>query len=65
MAEALFESKLVPNQGRTSIEGLSGSKVYNGRYFRKRKNQLQEAATAGSTMAGNVALLNKVMLPID
>ena len=64
MAEALFESNWSATKDAL-LEGLQGSKKSTmDVILENAKTQLQEAATAGSTMAGNVASLNKVMLPL-
>lgn len=61
----LFES----NWGATKealCDGLSGSKKKNMDIVLEntRKQMLRESATAGATQAGNIAVLNKVMLPL-
>jgi len=64
MAEALFESNWSATKDAL-LEGLQGSKKSTmDVILENAKTQLQESATAGSTMAGNVASLNKVMLPL-
>lgn len=48
------------------LEGLAGSKRRNMGVLleNSRKQMLKEAASAGATSAGNIASLNKVMLPL-
>lgn len=61
----LFESKW--GQTREALlEGLQGSKRDNMAVILEntRKSMLSESATAGATQAGNIAVLNKVMLPL-
>ena len=64
MAEALFESNWSATK-EALLEGLQGSKKSTmDVILENAKVQLQEAASAGSTMSGNIASLNKVMLPL-
>ena len=64
MAEALFESNWSATK-EALLEGLQGSKKSTmDVILENAKVQLQESATAGSTMSGNIASLNKVMLPL-
>jgi hypothetical protein len=61
----LFES----NWGATKealCDGLSGTKKKNMDIVLEntRKQMLRESATSGATQAGNIAVLNKVMLPL-
>jgi Major capsid protein Gp23 len=61
----LFES----NWGATKealLEGLSGTRRKNMDivFENTRRQQLSESATMGSTQSGNIAVLNKVMLPL-
>jgi hypothetical protein len=64
MASKLFES----NWGATKealLEGLSGTKRQSMNVvFENTRRYLAESATAGATQAGNIAVLNKVMLPL-
>ncbi|RLA16223.1 MAG: hypothetical protein DRQ60_04940 [Gammaproteobacteria bacterium] len=61
----LFESNWA-NTKDALLEGLSGSRRQSlDVVFENTKSQmLRESATAGSTQAGNVASINKVMLPL-
>ena len=63
MATKLFES----NWGATKealLEGLSGTRRQSmDVVFENTRRYLAESATAGATQAGNIAVLNKVMLP--
>lgn len=57
------------NWGRTKdslLEGLNGSVRKNTEVVMEnaRKQLLKEAATGGSTAAGNIATVNKIMLPL-
>jgi hypothetical protein len=60
----LFES----NWGATKealLEGLSGTRRQSmDVVFENTRRYLAESATAGATQAGNIAVLNKVMLPL-
>ena len=64
MATKLFES----NWGATKealLEGLSGTRRQSmDVVFENTRRYLAESATAGGTQAGNIAVLNKVMLPL-
>lgn len=64
MASKLFES----NWGATKealLEGLSGNRRKTlDTVFENTRKHLAESATAGGTQAGNIAVLNKVMLPL-
>lgn len=64
MATKLFES----NWGATKealLEGLSGTRRQSmDVVFENTRRHLAESATAGATQAGNIAVLNKVMLPL-
>lgn len=64
MANKLFES----NWGATKeklLEGLSGTRRQSmDVVFENTRRYLAESATAGATQAGNIAVLNKVMLPL-
>ena len=65
MAENLTESQ---NWGATKealMEGLDGQRKQTMNVILENtKSYLAEAATAGATQAGNVAALNKVILPV-
>ena len=64
MAEALFESNWSATK-EALVEGLQGSrKSVMETVLENSKTQLQEAASSGATMAGNIATLNKVMLSL-
>ena len=64
MATKLFES----NWGATKealLEGLSGNRRQSmDVVFENTRRYLAESATAGATQAGNISVLNKVMLPL-
>lgn len=64
MATKLFES----NWGATKealLEGLKGTRRSSmDVVFENTRRHLSESATAGATQAGNIAVLNKVMLPL-
>lgn len=64
MATKLFES----NWGATKealLEGLTGTRRQSmDVVFENTRRYLSESATAGATQAGNIAVLNKVMLPL-
>lgn len=64
MATKLFES----NWGATKealLEGLQGSRRQSmDVMFENTRRHLAESATAGASQAGNIAVLNKVMLPL-
>jgi hypothetical protein len=64
MASKLFES----NWGATKealLEGLQGTRRQSmDVVFENTRRFLAESATAGATQAGNIAVLNKVMLPL-
>jgi len=64
MATKLFES----NWGATKealLEGLTGTRRQSmDVVFENTRRHLAESATAGATQAGNIAVLNKVMLPL-
>jgi hypothetical protein len=64
MADKLFESKWAATK-EALCEGLEGSrKETMGVVLENTKRHLTETATAGATGAGNIATLNKVMLPL-
>src|SRR5574337_1431762 len=66
MTSKLFES----NWGRTKealLEGIKGStkrQTMDVLFENTRREVLKESATMGGTQAGNIAVLNKVMLPL-
>ena len=63
MTQNLFENWDVTKDALT--DGLAGNKkVVMESVLENTKNYLSESAAAGSTMAGNVASLNKVILPV-
>lgn len=64
MANKLFESKW---QGAKEalLEGLTGTRRESlGVVLENTRRYLSESATTGATQAGNIATLNKVMLPL-
>lgn len=65
MSQLLNESKWVAVKEKL-VEGLQGTRksVMETVLDNHRKLMLNESATAGSTTAGNIATLNKVILPI-
>ncbi len=64
MADKLFESKWAATK-EALLEGLDGSRKDTlGVVLENTKGYLTETATAGATGAGNIATLNKVMLPL-
>ena len=64
MADALFESNWQPTKDAL-CEGLDGNKkAVMETVLENSKKHLMEAASAGATNAGNVATLNKVILPV-
>ena len=63
MTQNLFENWGVTKDALT--DGLTGNKkVVMESVLENTKRQLQESAASGSTMAGNIASLNKVILPV-
>lgn len=63
MSQNLFENWSVTKEALT--DGLAGNKkVVMETVLENTKRQLLESAAAGTTMAGNVASLNKVILPV-
>ena len=63
MTQNLFENWDVTKDALT--DGLEGNKkVVMESVLENTKNYLSESAAAGTTMAGNVASLNKVILPV-
>ena len=64
MSNELFESRWTETKDAL-LEGLEGSKKNTmGVILENTRKQLTEAATAGATSAGNVATLNRVILPV-
>lgn len=64
MATKLFESNWGATKDRL-LEGLSGTRRQSmDVVFENTRRYLAESATAGATQAGNIAVLNKVMLPL-
>ena len=64
MADALFESNWQPTKDAL-CEGLDGNKkAVMETVLENSKKHLAESASAGATNAGNVATLNKVILPV-
>lgn len=66
MTDKLFESKVWAQTKEALLEGLTGSRRNNMNVIleNQRNQMLKESATAGATSAGNVATINKVMLPL-
>ena len=65
MTDALFESENWGAAREALTEGLSGNrKVVMDTVLENTKSALMETAAAGTTSAGNVATLNKVILPV-
>ena len=65
MADKLFESKWAATK-EALLEGLSGQRRQSLDVCLEntRRHQLTETASGGATGAGNIATLNKVMLPL-
>lgn len=64
MADKLFESNWVKTK-EALLEGLSGTRKNTvDVLFENTRKALMENATVGGTMAGNIATINKVMLPL-
>tara|TARA_B100001964_G_scaffold161480_1_gene177245 strand:+ start:1538 stop:2713 length:1176 start_codon:yes stop_codon:yes gene_type:complete len=64
MADALFESNWQPTKDAL-CEGLEGNKrTVMETTLENTRQALMETSTAGATNAGNVATLNKVILPV-
>jgi hypothetical protein len=65
MSEKLFEAQNWTATKDVLLEGLNGNRkaVMESVLENTRKN-IMEAATAGATQSGNVAVLNKVILPV-
>ena len=65
MTDALFESENWGAAREALTEGLTGNrKVVMDTVLENTKTALMETAAAGTTAAGNVATLNKVILPV-
>ena len=65
MTDALFESENWGAAREALTEGLEGNrKVVMDTVLENTKTALMETALAGTTSAGNVATLNKVILPV-
>ena len=63
MSQNLFENWGVTKDALT--DGLDGNKkVVMESVLENTKNYLSESAAAGTTMSGNIATLNKVILPV-
>ena len=64
MSDTLIESRWDDTKSAL-MEGLEGnSKSTMSVVLENTRNYLKEAATAGATSAGNVATLNRVILPV-
>ena len=64
MTNKLFESNWVRTKDAL-LEGLGGTrKATMDVVLENTKKYLSESATVGATAAGNIASLNKVMLPL-
>ena len=64
MANKLFESNWSATK-EALLEGLQGTRRQTmDTVFENTRRHLTESATAGATQAGNIAVLNKVMLPL-
>jgi len=65
MTDALFESENWGAAREALTEGLTGNRrVVMDTVLENTKSALMETAAAGTTSAGNVATLNKVILPV-
>ena len=63
--ENLFEGNNWTTTRETLLDGLEGNKRdVMSSVLENTKNALQESASAGASQAGNIATLNKVILPI-
>ena len=63
--ENLFEGKNWTTTRETLLDGLEGNKRdVMSSVLENTKNALTESATAGASQAGNIATMNKVILPI-
>lgn len=64
MSDILIESRWDDTKSAL-MEGLEGNfKIIMSVVLENTRNYLKEAATAGATSAGNVATLNRVILPV-
>jgi hypothetical protein len=64
MATKLFENNWVATK-EALLEGLTGTRRSSmNQVFENTRKYLGESATAGASQAGNIAVLNKVMLPL-
>jgi len=64
MADALFESNWTAAK-EALTDGLTGNKkTVMETVLENTRSSLMESASAGATNAGNVATLNKVILPV-
>lgn len=64
MSTKLFESNWGATKGAL-LEGLNGQRKQSmGVILENTKRYIAEAATSGATQAGNIATINKVMLPL-
>ena len=65
MSQALFEAKNWSATKEALVEGLQGQrKTTMEVVLENTKKYLTETATTGATASGNVAVLNKVILPV-
>jgi len=65
MSSPLFESQNWSATKEALLEGLSGNKkVVMEATLENTRKYLAESVTAGATTSGNVAVLNKVILPV-
>jgi hypothetical protein len=65
MSEKLFEAQNWTATKDVLLEGLNGNKkAVMETVLENTKRNLMESASAGATQAGNVAVLNKVILPV-
>ena len=65
MSSPLFESQNWSATKEALLEGLSGNKkVVMEATLENTRKYLSESVTAGATTSGNVAVLNKVILPV-
>jgi len=65
MSEKLFEAQNWTATKEVLLEGLNGNrKAVMETILENTKKNIMEAASAGATQSGNVAVLNKVILPV-
>jgi hypothetical protein len=65
MSEKLFEAQNWTATKDVLLEGLNGNKkAVMETVLENTKKNIMESASAGATQAGNVAVLNKVILPV-